>query len=351
MSPTQHDPLRSLQETIQVQEAQIADHNLLNKIIAELLASRTSSEAYRILSPWTPLLFPSIQGALYLRTPAPKSSFERVVVWGGFKQQKRGFTQDQCRALYQCRPHHVENSQSGLVCQHIRLSQQGSCSCFPLMVDGAVLGVLHLQSDHAALTSWKRQMAEELAKYCALVFDNLRLREMLSEQAIRDPLTRLFNRRYMEESLQREMADRTQRYVGIIVLDIDHFKKFNTEFTLAGGDALLRAFGDFLRLNIRASDIPCRVGGEEFVVLLPGADLETTARRAEQLRCAVKELTVMHNKQPLGLITISLGVAVADGSAQVEQALIPAIQALDQAKKGGRDRVVTSPCCEPVSAA
>jgi diguanylate cyclase (GGDEF)-like protein len=344
----QHDPLRSLKEIIQVQEAQISDHNLLGQIIAELLGSRSSPEAYQILSRSAPLLFPEIQGALFLRSgPARESVFERVVAWGGFKQRKRMFTQGECRALYFCRPHHVEPSQgNGTVCHHVALAQHGSYSCLPLMVDGSALGVLHLQSEGDALTPWKRQLAEELAKYCALVLDNLRLRELLSIKAVRDRLTGLFNYDHMEETLRRELAVRSPRPIGIIMIDIDHFKRFNTEFTHEGGNALLRAFGDFLQKQVRPGDVACRYGGEEFMLILPGASQEVVEHRAERIRQEVKHLEVTHRAQPLGRITLSLGVAMSGLGVQTEEVLAMASSALQQAKKEGRDRVVVAPCCQ-----
>jgi len=199
------------------------------------------------------------------------------------------------------------------------------------------------------LTPWKRKIAEELGNYCAMLLANLRLREMLSEQAIRDPLTGLFNRRYMDESLRRELAVRTHRPIGIIMIDIDHFKKFNTKFKHDGGDALLRSFGALLQKQIRPGDVACRFGGEEFILILPGASLEVTEHRAEKLRKEVKHLKVIFQNRPLGRITLSLGVAVSSEDSRVDNILQGAIHALRQAKEAGRDRVVVAPGCQPAS--
>lgn len=179
------------------------------------------------------------------------------------------------------------------------------------------------------------------------MLDNLRLRKMHLEQAVRDPLTRLFNRRYMEESLRRELAVRTQRPVGIIMIDIDHFKKFNTKFTHDGGDELLRTFGAFLQKQVRPGDVACRYGGEEFMLILPGASLEVTEHRAEKLRKEAKLLKVSYRDQPLGRVTVSLGVSVSGAGCQAEDVLEAAVWALRQAKEEGRDRVVVAPSRQP----
>lgn len=350
MSAFDEDTIRRLKRTIRAQKARIADHDQLNHVIAELLACRTTLEAYKILGQFAGVLFPRTQGALFLRKEAHAATFESVLIWGEFSRRKRIFSKDQCRALQLMKANLVDSSEHrhsecrGLPCEHVGHARPGSYLCLPLMVDGLALGVLHLQGAPEDLTPWKRQIAEELGNHCALVLGNLRLRELLSDQAVRDPLTRLFNRRYMEESLRRELAVRAQRAVGVIMIDIDHFKKFNTKFTHDGGDELLRAFAGFLEKNVRSGDVACRYGGEEFMLILPGASLEATAHRAEKMRRDIKLLKVTHNSRPLGRITLSLGVAVSSPNSTAEDVLEAAVHCLRQAKEEGRDRVVLAPC-------
>src|SRR5262249_120053 len=140
---------------------------------------------------------------------------------------------------------------------------------------------------------------------------NLHKRKELEERATRDSLTGLYNRYFMQDSLERELvrAARGKQPVGIIMLDIDHFKQFNTRFSWLGGDALLRDFGRFLQQQIRGEDIACRYGGEEFVLILPGASLKVTRQRAERLRKAVVHLTVRDEDKVLDPVSLSLGVA------------------------------------------
>jgi diguanylate cyclase (GGDEF)-like protein len=189
----------------------------------------------------------------------------------------------------------------------------------------------------------ERLFAATVAEHVALALANLRLRETLKSQSIRDPLTGLFNRRYIEETLERELrrAERRQAPVSIVMFDIDHFKRFNDTHGHLAGDALLRALGEFLQANFRGEDIVCRYGGEEFVLILPEAPMEATARRAEVLRERVKVLHVPHRGALLGGVTLSLGIAeFPRHGATTETLLRAADAALYQAKSGGRDRVI-----------
>jgi diguanylate cyclase (GGDEF)-like protein len=184
-----------------------------------------------------------------------------------------------------------------------------------------------------------------VADNLALALSNLHLRARLQQQAIRDPLTGLFNRRYLDETLERELqrAERHQHPISIIMIDIDHFKRFNDIYGHHAGDLLLQAVGQFLRTHTRGEDIACRYGGEEFVLVLPEASLEEARRRAEHIRTAMKHIFVEHNGQMLGGNTISLGVAVFPTHGTTADYLIDeADRALYQAKGAGRNCVVVA---------
>ena len=176
----------------------------------------------------------------------------------------------------------------------------------------------------------------------SLALANLRLREILRSQSIRDALTGLFNRRYMEETLERELrrAVRNNQPVALIMFDIDNFKRFNDTFGHQAGDTLLRALGDFLNQRTRGQDVMCRYGGEEFALILSGAGIEAACKRAELLREDLKHLVIQHAGEVLGRVTFSLGVAAYPGHASSNDLLRAADQALYRAKAEGRDRVV-----------
>lgn len=173
------------------------------------------------------------------------------------------------------------------------------------------------------------------------------IEELLHNQCIRDSLTGLFNRRFIDDFLERELnrSLREQQALGVIMFDIDHFKHFNDTFGHDAGDIVLAEVGRFLQQNIYNSDIACRYGGEEFMLILPETNLEDTKQRAEQLRDGIKHLNLEYLHQPLGGITISLGVACFPEHGTTGAALIQVADvALYRAKALGRDRVVTAKC-------
>jgi len=320
--------------------------------MGELLQSCESfEEAYAVSAQYIQKLFPSEYGALCL-TSASKDMVEAVEMWGDPAPTERAFTPSDCWALRRGRLHLVDVPQPGLMCAHVIGKQSAKYLCVPLMARGEALGILHLRDAEATgqqgaewqgSSEHKQRLARAVADQIAMALANLRLRETLRNMAIRDILTGLFNRRYMEESLERELrrAERRKTTVGVIMFDIDHFKDFNDIYGHDGGDTLLRELGAFLKTRTRGEDIACRYGGEEFVFVLPEAMLEDTVNRAEQLRLEVKQLRVYHLGKPLDNISISLGVsAFPEHGFTAEAILKTADTALYRAKNEGRDRVI-----------
>ncbi|MCI0550255.1 MAG: PAS domain S-box protein [Anaerolineae bacterium] len=218
---------------------------------------------------------------------------------------------------------------------------------FPILNDDQCLGVLALGRDQPdyEFNLDQIQYGRLFANLTALVLNNAQLREALREQSIRDPLTGTYNRRYMEEALKQQLSRVTRQLhpLGIIMIDIDHFKRFNDTHGHAAGDALLRELGRFLQNHIRGEDIACRYGGEEFILIMPDASLEATQQRAEHLRQEVKGLRVRDASQLLEGITLSLGVAIyPQHGRNMEIVMRAADAALYRAKQEGRDRVVVA---------
>ncbi len=215
-----------------------------------------------------------------------------------------------------------------------------------MMAQSEALGILYLtQPADARLTEAKQRLAVAMAEHIAMALSNLKLHETLRSQSIRDPLTGLFNRRFMEESLELELrrAIRNQRPLGVIMLDLDRFKHFNDTYGHEAGDTLLRELGILLQTNIRGEDIACRYGGEEFTLILPEGSAEVIGQRAEALREAIKRLDVLYRGQPLGRISASLGVAIFPKHGRTREALLHAADAaLYQSKDAGGDHVTTA---------
>jgi diguanylate cyclase (GGDEF)-like protein/PAS domain S-box-containing protein len=335
---------------------QLEQHNreitLLNEMGTHLQSCLTLEEAYAVIADFAPLLFPAEAGALYVHGPS-RTSVEAVAVWGEAPPQAQVFAPDECWALRKGRVHLVEDPRAGQVCAHLSPPVATGYLCLPMMAQGEALGVLHLQRSsqgtsplgaaRARLTEAKQRLALTVAEHVSLALANLKLRESLHIQSSRDPLTGLFNRRYMEETLERELrrAARKQRPLGVIMLDLDHFERFNETYGREAGDALLQQLGSSLQTYIRGEDVACRYSGAAFTLILPEAPLEVTLQRAEQLRETCKSLHVEHRGQTLERITLSLGVAVfPDDGSTVEAVLRAAAAALYRAKAEGRDRVV-----------
>jgi diguanylate cyclase (GGDEF)-like protein/PAS domain S-box-containing protein len=218
---------------------------------------------------------------------------------------------------------------------------------FPILNDDQCLGVLALGRDKPdyEFTIDQIQYGRLFANLTALVLNNAQLREALREQSIRDPLTGLYNRRYLEEMLSQQLSRVTRRLhpLGMIMIDIDHFKRFNDTYGHATGDGVLRGLARFLQRHIRGGDIACRYGGEEFLLIMPDTSLEVAQQRAEAVWRGVRRLRWPNSHQSQEGITLSVGVAGYPVHGRTMESLLHAADtALYQAKREGRDRVVVA---------
>jgi diguanylate cyclase (GGDEF)-like protein len=328
--------------------------SLLRHMGERLQACQTPAEAHEVFAQTLAHLFPAQAGALYVLN-ASRDRLEAVVRWGAAAGFAPTFTPEDCWALRRGQPHGLGDDQVTLRCQHLGEAPAAGALCVPMTAQNEVLGVLHLRAgstgpagaapDPAPHRAATQQLALTVVEQMALALSNVRLRETLRSQAIRDPLTGLFNRRYLEETLERELSRSTRsgRPFGVIMLDLDHFKRFNDTFGHPAGDAVLRELGRYLADNTRGGDMACRYGGEEFTLVLPECPLAVTQRRAEELREGAKHLAVDYHGQRLGAVTISLGLANYPEHGQSAEALLQlADAALYRAKGEGRDRVATA---------
>ena len=342
---------RNLSEWVNELERRTRQTTLLGEMADLLQSCLNAEEAYTVIRAFTPKLFPSESGVLGV-LGASRHLVEVVASWGDSPPTDPLFAPDRCWALRRGRPYRVDGGGSEPVCGHLGSSPPKSYLCVPMMAHGESLGLLHLQGgacepgqrDRAPepLRETQERLAVTAAERIALALANLRLRDTLRSQSILDPLTGLFNRRYMEETLDLELARaaRGRRAIGIIMLDIDHFKPLNDSSGHDAGDALLRELAGLLMARVREGDIACRYGGEEFVLIMPEAPLKLARRRAEDLREAVRQLHVSYRGRIIGPITVSAGVAAFPEHGKTSAALIHAADsALYRAKSEGRDRV------------
>jgi diguanylate cyclase (GGDEF)-like protein/PAS domain S-box-containing protein len=333
---------KKLEASVSELEQRTREMTLLNEMGDILRACLTTEEAYSVIVRVAQQIFPVQVGSLYVFAPS-RNLVEAVAAWGDPELLERSFSPQDCWSLRRGRIHWVENSRSGLICRHIHQPTPEGYVCIPMMAQSEALGVLHLmQPDGIKMTDTKQRMAITMSEHIAMALSNLRLHETLRSQSIRDPLTGLFNRRFMEESLELEIrrAARNQRTLGMIMIDLDHFKYFNDNFGHEAGDLLLKELGILLKSNIRGEDIACRYGGEEFTLILPEGTEAVTRQRAEFFKDAIQRLDVHFRGHPLGKMTASMGVAVFPDHGRTAKALVEAAdKALYRSKSAGRDCV------------
>jgi diguanylate cyclase (GGDEF)-like protein len=335
---------RELRRRVQELERRNREATLVGHMGSLLEVSRTSDEAYEVIERASRTLFPGTAGAVFT-LPESRVVVEATARWGKPAPVTQVFGPEDCWALRQGRLHIVEGPEFGPRCAHTAPDPERPYVCIPMTAQGATLGVFHVaaatRTPDGRLDPDVRQLAMWVAELLALSLANFRLRETLHVQSTRDSLTGLFNRRYMEETLEREIyrATREGAALGVIMLDLDRFKAYNDHHGHATGDALLRELAETLDTSIRAEDVACRYGGEEFTIILPHATKEETRRRAEVLRERAHQVTVPAASGGPG-VTVSLGVAAyPEDGASADALLTAADAALYRAKDHGRDRV------------
>jgi diguanylate cyclase (GGDEF)-like protein len=321
--------------------------------VAELLESCvTVEEAYVHVAHALSQYFPS--GAL-LMVNSSRNFLDQASTWGAGAHRPGPFHTESCWALRRGRVHVVSPDSLGQICEHVDranvdIEKGSSHLCVPMIAHGESLGVIHVEVAAKAgqldrIDKQKQAFAVRLVEQISLVLANLRLRETLKYQSVRDSLTGLFNRRHMEESLQRELcrAARHKAQVPVLMMDLDNFKQFNDTYGHAAGDILLREFSSIMTAQIRGSDIACRYGGEEFLAILVDATLDDALLRAQSLREQVRDMRVRNGSEVFRRVTVSIGVAAfPDHGTSISQILSAADKALYAAKAEGRDRVVAA---------
>ncbi len=311
--------------------------------MADVLQSATDyGDANQVLKATAADLLPGFGGALYVFN----NSRDRLVLstsWGHEETVHESIPPDQCWALKRGKPHLNRAEGSKLCCEHHH--GEGTVLEIPMIARGEIMGLFQLFADGEAAGARLEGvtgLASAIADGMSLALANMGLREKLRNQALRDPLTGLYNRRYMEDCLQRfvRLADRENREVSVVMVDLDHFKALNDEHGHAFGDAVLRDTAMTIVSCLRETDIVCRYGGEELVVILPDCNLDRAADKAEALRLRIEALSQTHGAP----ISASFGVAaVPYTSAGVSDLLAAADGALYRAKQNGRNQVATAP--------
>lgn len=316
---------------------------LLNQIGQILSDNPTLSEAQTRISKLVTLLFSDAAGALCVRS-RDSHSIRTITTWGDISVEAQ-FLDHECCALHRGKPHlfSKENTDEAF-CHHLHDTGMSEYLCIPLKVPGQTLGVLHLHAlPNETLSVATKKRAEIAAEQIALVLANLKLRRNLRLNAIRDPLTRLYNREYMEESLDQKLTEMSKKKssMGIIILAVDQLQEFSTTFGYQKCDELLCELSTFVQSVIRSKDLACRYSDDRFVLMLPGASLDVTKQRAEQLCRGIEQLKAQRKYESADMITHSLGVVSYPQHGKDKTSLIHvAKEALDEAQATGVSRVI-----------
>ena len=323
-----------------------AELQALNRYGSMLQSCATPEEALQLARRLLAGLLTGVAGCVY-RIRNSQDHAELAVEWGDAPvQSPEMMSVGACWALRRGQPY-VAMSGHCAHCAHLdagagsSVGEMAMTLCVPLIAQGAQLGLLTLSGGEHAIDT-HHDIILAAAEQLSMALANLSLQDRLRQQSIRDPLSGLFNRRYLEESASRELTRCARRDLplSLLMFDIDHFKSFNDVHGHAGGDAVLAQFGKLLQAMSRGEDIACRYGGEEFTLILPEADLDAAFERAEAIRTAMEAMQVSHLGKLLPQVTVSIGVAAFPEHGATPEALMQrADEALYGAKRAGRNRV------------
>lgn len=332
-------------EAQQFEESKRDESRLLAEFNEWLQSSDCLDELFTVVSSFLEKLLPGSAGSVYVYADA-RDVLESVCSWPE-EAGLSSFEPPDCWALRRGRAYFYGRNTVDFSCTHVKHEWGDKTPeeyyCLPIIAHGDTVGLLHISFKQTGEV--EGQDRQKLANFCAeqisLAIANVKLREQLREQSTRDPLTGLYNRRFFLDYAKRELhrCTRGKRSAGVIALDIDHFKTFNDTYGHDAGDEVLKMLAEVLQTLFREGDVPCRIGGEEFIVMLPGAELKRTVERAEELRAEIEAQELRYSGETLK-VTSSIGVAVFPSHGKSLSALMQeADHALYRAKDAGRNTV------------
>ncbi|MEL6928427.1 MAG: diguanylate cyclase [Cyanobacteria bacterium J06600_6] len=333
---------QKLSQQVEILEVRDRTRVQLSKMVRLIQVCTSFEEAQKIVVDLIQPLFPDTRGSIYLMSNS-KNAVDAIATWGNVTSD-RHFNSKDCWAIRLSDYYSAAPDTPELYCDHVHDLDLCPSLCLPMIAEGETIGILHLQfsNNTGEIPRSTINLAETVVQNLALSFANLKLQQELRYQSFHDPLTGLYNRRYLEESLKKEIdrAQRKQEFVSIIMLDVDLFKRFNDVHGHQAGDLVLSKVGAYLKSAIREYDLACRYGGEEIIVVMPDATIDNSILRAETIRAGIKALTIEHNGKQLEPVTVSIGISCfPDDGIDSEKLIDAADKALYQAKADGRDCV------------
>ena len=314
--------------------------DLILQMMHRLQACQSQDELAEVVARFAPQVFPNLAGHLYVLSDS-RTLLTRVGSWFDPQHSAPSFPSSACWGLRRGRPHVSNRGHSDIACQH--LDDDGAVGlCVPLTAQGDTIGLLYFEerSDETFAVEASRLYLELIAENIGLAVANLQLREKLTNLAVRDALTGLLNRRCLDEALNREPRGQGGKPLTCLMIDIDHFKRFNDEFGHDAGDVVMQYVAQIIVDTVADAGSAYRFGGEEFTVLLPEADEAAGFELAERLRTRIGTTPLSHRGRILGTVSVSVGIASAPDDGPVATLLTRADAALLDAKNHGRNRSV-----------
>ncbi|QMS88750.1 diguanylate cyclase [Nostoc edaphicum CCNP1411] len=304
-----------------------------------LYSCESEDEVYQVVALTCSKLFPNMSGSIY-RIANSKNYVQMNSFWGGKITSKEIFSLSDCWALRRGKLNILSPRNLGLICSHLIQPVRGTHLCVPLFAQGEVVGILHIDALEE-ISPEDQQTTEIIARTLGIALNNLSIKQRLTHDSLRDGMTQLFNQSYMQSITEQRLAEaeRSGQPLSVIFLDIDNFKSYNSRYGHVTANILLQGLAKLLLKSIRSFDIPCRWGGEEFVIVMPNMTLEALRKRVEQLRLDIEQMQLKDGDQILQSITASFGIAVSEPGITVKDLLNRANQAMLEAKRTGKNRV------------
>lgn len=331
---------RLLEEKTLKLEAKKRELIYLSDMADMLYCCESEDEVYQVVALTCSKLFPSMSGCIYIIANS-KNYVQMNSFWGKKRNSKEIFSISDCWALRRGKFNLLSPCNSGLMCSHLIQPVSGAHLCFPLLGQGELVGILHIYALEE-ISPEDQQITEIIATTLGFALNNLSIKKRLTHDNLRDGMTQLFNQTYIEAITEQRLAEaeRSGEPLSVIFMDIDNFKNYNSRYGHLTANIVIQALANLLLKSIRSFDIPCRWGGEEFVIVMPNMTLETLRKRVEQLRLDVEKMQLKDGDHVLQSITASFGIAVSEPGITVKDFLNRANQAMLEAKRTGKNRVM-----------
>ena len=333
---------KNVQEQLLIQKTR--EITLIQTMSTMLNSVNGVDDAAKVLHTIIPKLLPALSGAVFI---AKDDSHEIIELthWG------KDWSSESSMIPVKCWQNQHQNRDANLSVNQLQVCSAKHCPyseqslCVNLVDEQGTLGIMNFITSQVVIGDELRLIVANLAEQISFALSNLRLKDKLRSQAIRDPLTNLYNRRFMMEAFEPALhrAERHENHLAVLMIDLDHFKNFNDKFGHEVGDFVLKSIAEQFKNNLRLEDIACRYGGEEFIVICPDTNLRDGYVLAEKLIECINGLSLSYEKQSLGTITLSIGVAIYPNHAiSTQQLIIQADKALYAAKNRGRNCAVVA---------